>query len=157
MYSGQFRAYQEARQSYGLAYPGADLTQDYINVHIALGLGLKIGRNAVLSPLDASKDHEIIILGPKVDLLFAEIVHAVHVTFVDELNVLCWSSAMSWPGPDQDRDFAQMRIGSRGNCLSSVSDVSSLELYMFNSVDTNPYETIDAFRKTSSKLLKEVS
>ena len=135
-----------------MAYPGADLTQDYINVHVALGLGLKIGGNAVLSPLDAIKDHEIIILGPKVDQLFAEIVHAVHVTFVDELNVLCWSSAMSWPGPDQD--FAQMRMGSRGNCLSSVSDGSTFELYMFNSVDTNPYETIDAFRKTSSKIMK---
>ena len=42
---GQFRAYKEARQGYAVAYPGAHLTQDYINVHIAIGLGTRLGKN----------------------------------------------------------------------------------------------------------------
>ena len=37
---GQFRGHEEARKSYELMHRKSDLTQDYINVQIALGLGL---------------------------------------------------------------------------------------------------------------------
>ena len=39
---GQFRRHEEARKSYELMHRKSDLTQDYINVHIALGLGLRL-------------------------------------------------------------------------------------------------------------------
>lgn len=142
---GHFRAYQEARNLYARAYPGSDLTQDYINVHIALGLGIRVGANVILSPLDAVKDHEFVLLGPRIDESFAELLNAIINAFRDELEVLCWSSGMAWP---QDGDLAMLRIGSRGsNCLSDVSDVSSLELYMFNSIDTDPLKSLAAFQR----------
>ena len=49
------------------------------------------------------------------------------------------SSGMAWPS---DNDLAMMRIGGR-----SINDVSSMELYMFSSISSNPYETIEAFKR----------
>ena len=46
----------------------------------------------VLTPLDAVKNHEFMILGPTVDETFAHALHAVHLTFVDELK--------GWTPPD---------------------------------------------------------
>ncbi len=40
------------------------------------------------------------------------------------------------------------RIGSRGDCQSMVSDVSSLELYLMNSVNSDPFLTVAAFNST---------
>ena len=87
---------KDANSQYALSYPGADFIQDYINVHIALGLGLRIGPNVILTPLDAVKNHEFWILGPKVDTSFALALYAVHLTFIHELHVLCWSAGMTW-------------------------------------------------------------
>ena len=39
---GHFRGHEEARKSYERKHHKSDLTQDYINVHIALGLGLRL-------------------------------------------------------------------------------------------------------------------
>ena len=39
---GHFRGHEEARKSYERKHRKSDLTQDYINVHIALGLGLRL-------------------------------------------------------------------------------------------------------------------
>ena len=49
-----------------------------------------------------------------------------------------WSAGMTWPS---DNDLAIMQIGGR-----STNDVSSMELYMFSSISSNPYETIEAFQ-----------
>jgi hypothetical protein len=81
-YLGQFRDLQEARDQYRYTYPGSDMTQDYINVHMALGLGERFGSNVILSPLDAKKDHEFIVIGPQVDKDFAKLVHGIHRTFI---------------------------------------------------------------------------
>lgn len=50
-----------------------------------------------------------------------------------------WSSGMTWPS---DNDLAMVRIGGR-----SINDISSQELYTFNSISSNPYETIRAFQR----------
>ena len=153
---GQFRAYAAARKAYAEAHPGADLTQDYINVHIALGLGMRIGQNVVISPIDATKNHEYMIFGPEVNDSFAQVVFVVYQTFIMDLHVLCWSSAMTWPSSltsTNEPDVAIMHVGSRGNnCQSPVSDVSSLELFLFRSIETNPYQTMEAFQKRWQKM-----
>ena len=41
----------------------------------------------------------------------------------------------------------RFRIGSRGNCQSLMSDVSALELYALNNVNTSPFQTIKAVKK----------
>ena len=60
---------------------------------------------------------------------------------MEELGVFCWSSGFAFPSLSSSissLNASLVRIGSRGNCQSKVSDVSSLELYLFNNVNTNP-------------------
>ena len=57
----------------------------------------------------------------------------------DTIFQYSWSSGMTWPS---DNDLAMVRIGGR-----SVNDISSQELYMFNSISSNPYDTIKAFQR----------
>ena len=138
---GRFRGYQDARQLYAQAHSGSDLTQDLINVHVALGLAFRVGSIAIVSPLDPICNHELMIFSPQVDDYFAEMVYLLHRTYIDELQVLSWSSAMSWP---TDGDFAKLVIGAR----SEKYRVSSMELYLFSSVTSNPYETIEAVQRS---------
>ena len=49
---------------------------------------------------------------------------------------------MAWPS---NGDLAMLRIGGR-----SYNDVTSMELYMFNSIATNPYDTMAAFQRILS-------
>ena len=51
----------------------------------------------ILSPLDAIKSDEFIIFGPKYDEKFAEIVHAIHLTFTEHLGIYSWSSGKVSP------------------------------------------------------------
>ena len=59
---------------------------------------LWLGSNMViLTPLDAVKSDEYIIFGPEFDEKFAEIVHAIHLTFTEKLGIYSWSSGMASP------------------------------------------------------------
>ena len=59
---------------------------------------LWLGSNMViLTPLDAVKSDEFIIFGPEFDEKFAEIVHAIHLTFTEKLGIYSWSSGMVSP------------------------------------------------------------
>ena len=51
----------------------------------------------ILTPLDAVKSDEFIIFGPEFDEKFAEIVHAIHLTFTEKLGIYSWSSGMASP------------------------------------------------------------
>ena len=51
----------------------------------------------ILTPLDAIKSDEFIIFGPEFDEKFAEIVHAIHLTFTEKLGIYSWSSGMVSP------------------------------------------------------------
>lgn len=46
----------------------------------------------VLTPLDSIKENEFFLFGPAFDEDFAEIVHAIHLTYTEELKVFSWSS-----------------------------------------------------------------
>ena len=96
----------------------------------------------VLSPLDAVKDHELLLIGPLIDKDFVQLFYTMYLTLVEEFGAQAWSSAMSWKGESNYCDCNVLRIALRRN-----RDVTSMELFMFNSISSNPYETIDAFRR----------
>ena len=162
----------------------------------------------MISPLDARKDHELMVIGG-IDNLeqWVKAVHAVFrfvrtaelelgvcvlliiffagggiVSVVPGLMSMIWECSVgarptsfpAWiartacrqlPGTDFFGSFTNSinsfcqrvvrilymylsRIGSRGDCQSMVSDVSSLELYLMNNVNTNPFRTVGAFNST---------
>ena len=104
-------------------------------------MAIRLDSITIISPLDPIFNHELWIFSPKVDDSFAEMVNLVHRTYVDELQVMSWSSGISWPN---DGDLAKLVIGAR----SDNYPVSSMELFLFSSVISNPYETLDAVKRT---------
>jgi hypothetical protein len=147
-YLGQFRELSLASEAYGDDYA---YIADYVRAHVLIGLGVRVGEAVVISPLDARKDHEFVIVSPRPNADYVNAFHTVYRTYLDQLGVFCWSSASAWPPRMEDPRHALpvvTRIGSRGNCQAMMSDVSSLELYMFDNINTNPYATIKAFERT---------
>ena len=142
-YLGQFRVFDEAFKS------GRNL-DDYVDQHFKLGLGVRLRGDArVLTPLDAHKDHEFIVIAPNLES-FAEAFFKVYKTYLSELGVYCWSSGFAFPSLDRSESIPYVaKIGSRGDCQSRYSDVSSLELYILYNVNTNPYQTIEALKSYS--------
>merc|ERR1711860_414250 len=114
----------------------------------------------VLSPLDAHKDHELVIISEDMGNDFVNAVALVYETYKTKLGVFCFSSSYALPLTEEQRKNEKynslpvmVKFGSRGNCQSVLSDVSSLELYALYNVNTNPYSTISAFHETLTKKL----
>ena len=149
-YLGQFRQIQMASDLYWNMHKSS-LLGDYVQIHMDLGLALKVGRAVILSPLDAHKDHELFIIAEEADDDWISAYYIAIQTLLFQLRIPCWSSGMAWP-PVKDIKTNQglpavAKIGTRGNCQSMMSDVSSFELYMYYNVNTNPYATIRAVKE----------
>ena len=144
--------------------------QDYINVHIALGLGLRYRTASVIVPLDSEKDNEFVISGSSNLRDWTRLLYLVHRTYIEELKVYCFSTGVAWPtsilwkNPDsysilkeRIKSFHTVgslmlaKIAARGNCQSIENDISALELFVMNHLSTDPYRTIEALKKTIRK------
>lgn len=148
-----------------------DYMNDYINLHISLGLGFRYRSTAILVPIDAKKDNEFIIIGSTSLSDWIRAMYFIHRTYIEELKVYCFSSGMAWPssilstdqiklnnisdkrGPNSYESGKLMfaRITGRGNCQSVESDISSLELYTINHLSVDPFKTFQALNKTIIK------
>lgn len=141
-------------KDYESQFPFHSYILDLIQSHFDLNLGVKVGSAYIMASLEAHKDHEVLIVGPDFGPDFVEAFHTVYLTFRDILGIYCFSSALvgpplgSFPGQNLP---AILKMGSRGNCQSSVNDVSSLELYMMYNVNTDPYQTIRAVRQIRNR------
>jgi hypothetical protein len=150
---------------------GREYFEDYINLHISLGLGTRFGTTSIIVPLDSQKDHEFVIIGKTNINDWIKALYLVYRTYVEELKVYCFSSGMAWPTfiiskhlqklnstrqkmSSTSANFGNLmyaRIGGRGNCQSVESDVSSLELYVINHLSSDPFITFQALNTTMIK------
>ena len=155
-----------------------DYFEDYLNLHIALGLGMRYRTTGIVVPIDAQKEHEFIILGTTNLKDWIRAMYLVYRTYVEELSVYCFSSGMAWPtfvisrsenkavtnnlqksspsktprhDVEEEDSLMFARMGGRGNCQAVESDVSSLELYTINHLSSDPYITIKALQNTIDK------
>ena len=147
-----------------------DYLNDYINVHIALGLGLRYHTASIIVPLDSQKDNEFVISGTSSLRDWTRLMYLVHRTYIEELKVYCFSTGMAWPTSilldipssyvipkerskslDNVGSLMFAKIGGRVNCQSIENDVSSLELYVINHLSTDPYRTVRALKKIIRK------
>ena len=97
-----------------------------------------------MSPLTSHKEHEVMVVSDKMDADFIKVWTGIMRMYNIKLELWCRSLGMSWP-MSGSRPFI-LRVGSRGACHSSVSDVSSLEMYSVYSVNTDPINTIDTLK-----------
>ena len=144
-----------------------DYLEDYINVHVALGLGIRYHSASIIVPIDSQKDNEFVIIGKTNLSDWIRAMYFIHRTYIEELKVYCFSSAMAWPtfilsedrnplntwstSSSDDGNLMFTRIGGRGNCQSVESDVSSLELYAINHLSSDPFITFQALKNTITK------
>ena len=135
---------------------GREYLQDYVDIHTALGMAFTRGTASVVVPLDAQKDHEFIIIGKEPNDDWLSLYFDVYRTLFEQLGVFCWSSGAGWPeisahGQRLKEQFrlnaAVARICTRGNCQSLANDVSSLEMYTFNSINTDTIQTLRGLQR----------
>ena len=158
-YQGKMAKMEQAAQLYKNANH-RDYVEDYVNAHIALGLGFRYRSTSIIVPLDAQKDHEFIDIGTTSLRDWVRLLYLVHRTYIEELNIYCLSTGMAWPSSivtdviekrihlKSTGSLMFAKIGSRGDCQSVDNDVSSLELYAINSLSSDLYNTMNAFRRT---------
>lgn len=103
------------------------------------------------------------ILAPQVDDTFATLIYTILEGYKNNLGVYCFSAGGAYPFlGDQTRNLdaylqpglpAIFRSGSRGLCTSVSSDVSSLELYTVNNINSDISVTLNALKKSIETFL----
>ncbi|OXA59155.1 hypothetical protein Fcan01_04224 [Folsomia candida] len=161
-YSGAFEKLHAISQEYYAKHHRSYWT-DLIKVHDALGLVVRFGDAVAMVPLFSRKDHEYMILAPQVDDTFATLIYTILEGYKNNLGVYCFSAGGAYPFlGDQTRNLdaylqpglpAIFRSGSRGLCTSVSSDVSSLELYTVNNINSDISVTLNALKKSIETFL----
>ena len=169
-YMGKIKQFENVLLSYK-RNKKRNYLEDYIDLHIALGLGVRYRSAMIITPIDATKENEFIIVGSTSLSDWIRALFLIHRTYIEELKVYCFSSGMAWPSSIITNDKINLndmnmdklpssyvegnlmfaRIAGRGNCQSIENDISSLELYTINHLSSDPYKTIHALNATLIK------
>lgn len=109
----------------------------------------------------ARKDNEFMILAPQLNEDVVSLIHDVLEAYNNRLGVYCFSCGAVFPKMgDDDGDMNTngatgmpviFRIGSRGTCTSIASDVSSLELYLLNNINSDLDKTFNSLFPVSDQ------
>jgi hypothetical protein len=129
---------------------GSNYFEDLFAVHEALGLGWKSGDTRVMVYLTAFKQNEVMILAPELTPSLTENIYNVLSCFRDKLNVRSFNVGIVFP-PLGDRAGWEgfpvvARMVDRGDIENMSSDISAMEFYGANVVNSDPWETARALR-----------
>ncbi|XP_066993268.2 uncharacterized protein [Anabrus simplex] len=118
-----------------------------IKMHEALGLVLRFNKVVALAPLVPHRSHELWLISNEPCKELFQLLYYTVKMYQSGLSQFCFSMGGALPVPNQEFDPEKslpsvIQIGTRGDCSSSVNDISSVELYLFNNVNTDPYMTI---------------
>jgi hypothetical protein len=127
---------------------GSNYFEDLFAVHEALGLGWKSGDTRVMVYLTAFKQNEVMILAPELTPSLTENIYNVLSCFRDKLNVRSFNVGIVFP-PLGDRAGWEgfpvvARMVDRGDIENMSSDISAMEFYGANVVNSDPWETARA-------------
>jgi len=149
-YSGHFETNLREAIAYETLTESGNYWKDMTELHVALGLGVQHGDATAIVPLTSHRDHEWMVVGEEMSSDFVSLLAAVLESHVEGLGVICRSLGMAFPPiSPQGRESSLpviARIGSRGDCTKTQSDVSSLDLYAFYSVNADPFDTVAALK-----------
>lgn len=157
--ASQYLGHMAVQHTAALRYEdenGSEYWSDLIEAHHALGLSVTLGDAIAISPLTPVKEHEIMIFcnSPGMDMfrLFYYVIQTYY-----KLERLCFSTGLVLPvmnSKNRPSLPAIIRIGTRGQCNSHTNDVSSLDLYMMQNVQVDPYRIIKSLQETVDKMAK---
>ena len=95
-YLGKIKQFENVLLSYKRTKK-KNYLEDYIDLHIALGLGIRYRSAMIITPIDATKENEFIIVGSTSLSDWIRALYLIHRTYIEELKVYCFSSGMAWP------------------------------------------------------------
>ena len=129
---------------------GSNYFEDLFMVHEALGLGWQSGDTRLMVYLTAFKQNEVMILAPELTPSLTENIYSVLSCFQDKLNVKSFNVGIVFP-PLGDRAGWEgfpviARMVDRGDIENMSSDISAMEFYGANVVNSDPWETAEALR-----------
>ena len=129
---------------------GSNYFDDLFTVHEALGLGWKSGDTKMMVYLTALKQNEVMILSPGMAPSLTENIYRVLSCFRDKLGVKSFNVGIVFPplgdGAGWEGFPVIARIVDRGNTNNISSDISAMEFYGANVVNSDPFETMGALR-----------
>jgi hypothetical protein len=127
---------------------GSNYFEDLFRVHEALGLGWKEGDIRVMVYLTAFKQNEVMILAPELTPSLTENIYNVLSCFRDKLDVKSFNVGIVFPPLGDSAGWEGFpviaRMVDRGDTANISSDISAMEFYGANVVNSDPYETARA-------------
>ena len=158
-YMGKMRSLSEAAKRYQMHHQ-RNYFEDFVMAHALFGLTLSVQDAVIVAPLVAQLDHEFVVLDMTQELEngllsrdFIKAYYLVRKTLQEELTIYCTSSAMALPPVPNTGSYlpAIARTGSRGkDCLSPVSDISSLNIYSAHALSSNLFANMEALKSARS-------
>ncbi|XP_068081499.1 uncharacterized protein [Anabrus simplex] len=106
-----------------------------IKMHEALGLVLRFNKVVALAPLVPHRSHELWLISNEPCKELFQLLYYTVKMYQSGLSQFCFSMGGALPVPNQEFDPEKslpsvIQIGTRGDCSSSVNDISSVELYL---------------------------
>ncbi|XP_023931389.1 uncharacterized protein LOC112041880, partial [Lingula anatina] len=128
-------------------------------LHQALGLTVDLGTATAFANLNPKHETEIIVLSRTPNTDFFRLIYYVLRTYLDDLDQLCFSMAITLPSlvpdsyinADRGRMPAFARITSRGSASSVKGDLSSMEMYGVSNVNMEPWTMIQHVQQSVNK------
>ncbi|KAL3852112.1 hypothetical protein ACJMK2_015795 [Sinanodonta woodiana] len=153
-YQGAMENWRTAAREYAQKNK-RDFFQDMIDLHAMLGLSVQYGKAIAFANLVPKKENEIVVISEEPNEDFSKLLYFVLRAFIDDMQLLCFSSGVAYPsldsGKDEDRIPVFARLVTRGAVAEIRSDVSSLELFAATNANTDPFEVIRVIQKSVEK------
>ncbi|XP_067935903.1 uncharacterized protein [Watersipora subatra] len=151
-YPGNAESWRLAAQEY-MREHNSNYFTDLISVYDSLGLSVRYKSSVAIATLTPKKDNEIVIICKDALLDFYSLLYYVIRAYVDDMKIYPFSMALTLPAMDQSTPDmpAFIRIITRGTASEIRSDISSLELFSFNNVASDPYKLVRQIKASIRK------
>ncbi|XP_049800463.1 uncharacterized protein LOC126235731 isoform X1 [Schistocerca nitens] len=140
LYRGALNAQLRVSNQY-IAETSRNYWQDLVEVHDRLGLAAFFGKAVAIAPLTSEKDHELLLISQMPNTDIYSLLYFVIQTY-HSIDRFCYSSSMALPLIGYERLLHKseslptiIRIGTRGECSSTVNDVYTMSLNWQNSTN----------------------
>ncbi|KAL8611267.1 hypothetical protein ACOMHN_013698 [Nucella lapillus] len=151
-YHGVAESWRLGAQDY-FRTTGSNLYTDMAKVAASLGLAVSHKSAIAFASLVPRKDNEVVVMAPKADRDFFEMLYFVLRGFVDDLGKYCFSMGVAYPALEGLEGVipAYARVITRGVVTDIRADMSSLELFTATNVNIDPFKVIKLVRASAEK------
>lgn len=151
-YHGVAESWRLGAQDY-FRISGSNFYTDMAKLSASLGLAVSHKSAVAFASLVPRKDHEVVVMAPKANKDFFEMLYFVLRAFVDDLHKYCFSMGIAYPALEGLEGVipAYARVITRGVVTDIRADMSSLELFTATNVNIDPAKVAKLVRTSAEK------